>query len=229
MRPLATVADMRLVAETHGAQLEGASLSRPICSSQAGALGVSAGWRTIRQATSVERRAVRSHGDSMHWPIGRLTSWVALLAAVCAVGIAAGTAMATEPSGLSSTEIAAGEFMAPVEVNFLDHDGDASAGTVSTIHLFRIVLQPGGTTGWHQHSGPGWAMVTAGTLTHYGGDDPLCRPAVYEAGSAFLEQEERTHIAFNRGDVPVELYAAFMLPPGGELRIDASAPGNCPF
>jgi len=165
----------------------------------------------------------------MHWLAARLTTWVALLTALCAMGLGPGEATATEPSGLSSTEIAVGEFIAPLDVDFAGPDGPMSAATVNTMHTFRIVVEPGGSTGWHHHSGPGWAVIVAGTLTHYGGDDPLCRPVVYEAGSAFLEQEFRTHIAFNRGDVPVELYATFMLPANGELRIDASAPGNCPF
>jgi quercetin dioxygenase-like cupin family protein len=136
--------------------------------------------------------------------------------------------LATEPAGITSTPLSQGEFEDHTVVTFLTGEGEAG-GTVRTFSLFWIVVEPGGTTGWHAHSGPGWAIVVSGTLSHYQGDDPFCQAAVYEAGSAFIEEELRTHIAFNRGDVPVELYAGFMLPEGGELRIDAPAPGNCPF
>ena len=38
------------------------------------------------------------------------------------------------------------------------------------------------------------------------------------------------HIARNEGTVPVTVVQAYLnVPPGGSPRIDAPAPGNCPF
>jgi quercetin dioxygenase-like cupin family protein len=149
--------------------------------------------------------------------------WAVLL------GPGAGAANATEPVAITSTQISHGDLEDGTQVFFVGPHGETGGGSIATLTLFWIVVEPGGTTGWHQHSGPGWAIVVSGTLSHYEGDDPFCQATVFGPGSAFVEQELHTHTAMNHGDVPVELYAAFMLPEGGELRIDAPAPGNCPF
>ncbi len=144
--------------------------------------------------------------------------------------LAVTTARATPPSGLSATALGGGDLGEPILASFHGDDiAPSSAREISTISVFKYALEPGGTFGWHQHSGPVWAVITAGTFTLYSGDDPLCRPEVFPAGSAFLDPGDRTHIGMNEGAIPVEIYAAFMLPPGGPPRIDVPAPGNCPF
>jgi len=50
------------------------------------------------------------------------------------------------------------------------------------------VWQPGGTTGWHTHPGHTLIVVTAGTITHYDGDDPNCTPHVYTVGMTFVDR-----------------------------------------
>lgn len=49
---------------------------------------------------------------------------------------------------------------------------------VSKVTVMKYAAEPGASFGWHQHGGPVWAVVTAGALTLYHGDDPSCRPSV---------------------------------------------------
>lgn len=88
----------------------------------------------------------------------------------------------------------------------------------------QTVLQPGGTFGWHEHGGPVWAVIASGTLTLY---DEACQPETFNAGEAFLDGGNHTHIANNEGEVDVVIYATFMLPTGGAPRIDVPDPGTC--
>jgi len=74
-------------------------------------------------------------------------------------------------------------------------------------------------------------VVTQGTLTVYDGDDPACTPHRYSPGSGFLDAGlGHVHIARNEGTTPVTVVQTYLnVPPGGSQRIDAPAPGNCPF
>ena len=134
-------------------------------------------------------------------------------------------ALATPPEGLSGTPLAAGTIDEAVRAKFKDGaDGFGRGTDVSNIVMVKFVLEPGGTFGWHQHGGPVWAVVTSGTLTLY---DEACQPEIVSAGEAFLDGGNHTHNAFNEGSEPVEIHATFMLPTGGEARIDVPDPGTC--
>ena len=140
------------------------------------------------------------------------------------------TANATPPLGINSIPVASGVLPGPLPVALGGH----GAGTVRKVEVNRIamtkfVLEPGGTFGWHQHGGPVWAVVASGTLTLYSGDDRTCEPQVVEAGSALLDPGDHTHVGRNEGEEVLEIYATFMLPEGGEPRIDAPDPGHCSF
>jgi quercetin dioxygenase-like cupin family protein len=159
---------------------------------------------------------------------------IILVVYVAALLVSAGwvvkTATATPPSGLTATPLAAGALPEPIRLKLRDDRSGFGAGTsVSQIVMVKFTLESGGTFGWHQHGGPVWAIVAAGMLTLYDGDDLACQPHVYAAGSSLLDEGTHTHIARNEGSVPVEIYATFMLPAGGQPRIDVPTPGNCPF
>ena len=139
-----------------------------------------------------------------------------------------GTASATLPSGVIGVPVASGALPEMVRAKFMGDDNGFTNGTyVTKIVLVRFSVEPGGTFGWHQHGGPVWAIVKTGTLTIYSGDDPTCTPQVYEAGSAFLDPGDHTHLGINETNEPVEIYATFMLPEGGQTRLDAPDPGLC--
>jgi len=159
---------------------------------------------------------------------------IALLAGVALAllltsSFVAGTAMATPGNGVTGTPVASGALPEPVRVKFKDEAGFGEGVEVSSITTIKYTVQPGGYFGWHQHGGPVWAVIASGTLTLYDGGDPSCTGQPYPAGSAFLDSGNHTHNARNETDQIVEVYATFMLPAGGPLRVDMPNPGVCPF
>src|ERR1700688_5225795 len=100
----------------------------------------------------------------------------------------------------------------------------------SDLYVQSNVWQPGGSTGWHTHPGHTLIIVTAGTITHYDGNDPNCTPHVYTTGMTFVDRGgSHIHIVRNEGDVVAQVIAFRLVPAGQPGRIDAPDPGNCPF
>jgi hypothetical protein len=71
--------------------------------------------------------------------------------------------------------------------------------------------------------------VISGTVTFYESDDPTCAPTVRSSGQGYLDVGEHAHIARNESGAAAENLVTYLAPPGAPLRIDADAPGNCPF
>jgi len=92
-----------------------------------------------------------------------------------------------------------------------------------------IDVAPGGHSGWHFHPGPVLVVVKTGTITFYMGDDPSCSPHVHPAGTTFFENGGMVGIARNEGSANATVVATFFVPAGSPTRLDADAPGNCPF
>ena len=99
----------------------------------------------------------------------------------------------------------------------------------------KIVIAPGGHTGWHSHPGPVVVLIAAGELSFYDGDDLTCTARTYSTGQAFVDSGQgHVHIARNEGSIPLELYVTYFdVTPGaaapGAFRIDVPNPGNCSF
>lgn len=153
----------------------------------------------------------------------RLTA-VALVAAVTAVGV--GSAVATPGSGVLAAPILArgtldGHFK--IKMHRASNRGDVA--------VQHVVLAPGGSTGWHTHHGPAIVIIKSGSFTLYDGDDPSCGGTTYEAGDVFVDEGYgHVHIGRNEGSANTELYVTYLDVPVGESpRVDAPAPGNCPF
>ncbi|HLG56829.1 MAG TPA: cupin domain-containing protein [Vicinamibacterales bacterium] len=104
---------------------------------------------------------------------------------------------------------------------------DDAADTV----MQKIVIGPGGSTGWHSHPGPAIALVTNGELTLYSSDDPACTDRAFGAGQAFVDSGQgHVHNARNLTSQNTEVWVTYLdVPPGGSVRIDAADPGNCVF
>jgi len=66
-------------------------------------------------------------------------------------------------------------------------------------------------------------------VTFYEHDDPTCTPIVHPAGTVVLETSGDVHIARNEGSINTEFVVTQILAAGVAPRIDAPAPGNCPF
>jgi quercetin dioxygenase-like cupin family protein len=134
---------------------------------------------------------------------------VAMLLAVPSAG------WASPDSGVSGTVLAEG----------------TSAGTVATrnrgatdVVVRRILIEPGGSTGWHYHTGELVAVVLTGTLTRRLDD---CSVETSTAGDAFVEPAGRDHVHIGRnlGTEPVELYVTYLIPAGDPLAVAQSDPG----
>jgi quercetin dioxygenase-like cupin family protein len=91
-----------------------------------------------------------------------------------------------------------------------------------------IIIEPGGSTGWHWHDGHLYGVVKMGTLTH---DTAQCRlDGIYNPGDPIREESgpEHVHIGRNLGTVPVVLQVLYIKPAGTPLSQDAPDPG-CGF
>jgi quercetin dioxygenase-like cupin family protein len=100
----------------------------------------------------------------------------------------------------------------------------------SDLYLQSNVWQPGGSTGWHTHPGHSLIIITAGAVTVYEGDDPTCTPHVYTAGMSLVDPGgDHVHLIRNEGSVEARGYAVQLIPAQATRRVDAAAPGFCPF
>jgi quercetin dioxygenase-like cupin family protein len=94
--------------------------------------------------------------------------------------------------------------------------------------LREITIAPGGSTGWHWHTGQLYGVIEAGTLTHNMADCSV--DGVYPAEAAIFEPSgaDHVHIGRNLGDTPMVLRVLYILPAGSALSEDAADPG-CGF
>ena len=168
----------------------------------------------------------------------RRLMWVVLLSAAIMLTALfhASPAWATPANGFTSTPLAQGQFdQFNVFNSFVLPNSQVWLSRQRTKGLsdgavLVNVWQPGGSTGWHTHPGHTLIFVTAGTVTQYQSDDPNCTPHVYTAGMAFVDEGgAHVHIVRNEGSVPAQVIAIRLIPAGQPGRIDAPAPGNCPF
>jgi quercetin dioxygenase-like cupin family protein len=159
------------------------------------------------------------------------------LVTAAAVSVAfAGAALATPPSGiLSGTVLARATFADPVDIKFkldADHTEVIHVRDARETAMQQIVVAPGGSTGWHSHPGPAVALVKAGELTLYSGDDPTCTGRTYSPGQAFVDAGQgHVHIARNLSQSEnLEVWVTYFDVPAGEsFRLDVPDPGNCGF
>jgi hypothetical protein len=141
----------------------------------------------------------------------------------------------TQSSGSQSTLLGRASFGDPLDETFKvkrvtgDWHVEVKAKPTLDLAVQRIVFQPGGQSGWHTHPGPVFIQVVSGMMTFYESDDPDCEPIVRTAGQGYLDVGEHAHIARNETESVAENLVTYLAPPGAALRIDADAPGNCPF
>jgi len=166
---------------------------------------------------------------------GRQLALAAIVAAISSVSVAA---VLTPSSLVSSVIFARASFSDPTDVRF-KIKGQAEEvinvnGAGDTV-MQKIVIEPGGHTGWHSHPGPVVVLIASGEMSFYDGDDPTCTARTYSLGEAFVDSGQgHVHIARNEGSVPLELYVTYFdvtpgVPAPGAFRIDAPDPGNCSF
>jgi quercetin dioxygenase-like cupin family protein len=140
------------------------------------------------------------------------------------------TLLATPSSGLTTTPIGratiADKFKVRAHTEFLDVRLD-SKGPVDVV-VGSNRLAPGGTVGWHTHTGPVIVLIRKGAMTLY---DEDCTPHVVFAGEAFVENitGDHAHTARNEGIEDLEWTGTSFVPVGFPGRIDQPAPLTCPI
>ena len=147
-------------------------------------------------------------------------------------------ARATPQVGVSSVTIAHGTFD-EIDI-FAKTDLDpgnprdywkAMINTKGASHLYVLqnTVAPGGSFGWHSHTGPSLVIVMSGTATEYEGDDPTCTPRVHPAGTTFVDPGEASgHLVRNDGNVNLVVTVVRFVPEGVVQRLDSPNPGYCP-
>ena len=73
-----------------------------------------------------------------------------------------------------------------------------------------ILVEPGGSFGWHSHPGPVFVGVESGTLALYMAHQGHCRRTSVGPGQAFVEDGGAVHLARNEGSTPIQIYATFL-------------------
>ena len=146
-----------------------------------------------------------------------------LLIAVAAAAAAtvAGVAIATPPSGVLANEPLGRGTLEP-QFKLKLRDSSEAGDTV----VQRIVLAPGGHSGWHSHPGVELGIVKSGSVTVY---DSNCAGSTYTAGKSFVAPGYGSaHIARNEGATNTELVLINLdVPPGAPARNDEPDPGSC--
>jgi quercetin dioxygenase-like cupin family protein len=164
---------------------------------------------------------------------------LAVLATVGAAAVAAiATAATALPSGAAAprqAEQAHGVHITPLSAGTIGSRVHAhSAGIEIETHgprdmlVTSIVVDPGGSFGWHTHPGPVLVAVSKGTLTFYEPQGARCSRSTVTAGQAFIEDGRDVHLARNEGSDPIELNAIFLARTGTtEFLTPVPEPRGC--
>jgi quercetin dioxygenase-like cupin family protein len=144
---------------------------------------------------------------------------------VSALALVVGAALATPPKGATTT---------PITRATLGTFADQNAGIKveskqrwADVVVVKVVVEPGGSSGWHHHPGVGLASVKSGAVTVY---DEKCKKSVYKSGKGFLESHDQPGLVRNHGKVDAVFYVTFIVPTKTTeegMRIDAPKPKNC--
>jgi quercetin dioxygenase-like cupin family protein len=143
-----------------------------------------------------------------------------VVAGVVLAGLVTGVALATPPSGATSTLLSAGAFTSNAHAN-------QSANAVAQI--VRVDFAQGGSTGWHSHPGAEIVTVQSGAVTFERVRDRECHINTYTAGQGFVAYPQDTFNVTNASATdPAEMVVVlFDIPSGGPARIDRADPGIC--
>jgi hypothetical protein len=174
-------------------------------------------------------------------PESRLKSRLVSAIALAFVGVATLIilpARATPQSGVSSVTIAHGTFdeidvFAKTDINPGNSTDywKAMINTKGASHLYVLqnTVVPGGSFGWHNHTGPSLVIVMSGVATQYEGNDPTCTPSLHPAGTTFVDSGEASgHLVRNDGNVNLVVTVVRLVPEGAVQRLDKPNPGYCP-
>jgi hypothetical protein len=118
-------------------------------------------------------------------------------------------------SGVSAQLIASQDLPEPVQVKI--EEGSNLNLDITQVLTYKLIIAPGGYTGWHQQGGPHLTIIASGALTYY---DATCTGVVYPAGTSISDPGLDTHVMTNEGNVDAVIYVTELLPADGRLQID---------
>ncbi|MFD4294324.1 cupin domain-containing protein [Rhodococcus sp. NPDC058532] len=144
----------------------------------------------------------------------------AALTSIAAFGLTA-PAGATPPQGVTADTLAELE-LAPSLLP-PPPPGHAAVPDETEGTLRRLVIAPGGSTGWHRHGGHVQGLVVSGTLTRV---LPDCSRVTSPAGAWVTEDPGGDHVGLNLGPDPVVLLVTYLLP--DDVPFAEDAPARCP-
>src|SRR5215217_3771581 len=161
----------------------------------------------------------------------RTTLLVTLGVSVLALlALVVGAALANTPSGVKATPVTATQITRAPLGNFEAENKGIEVESVrrsADVAIVKVVIEPGGSTGWHHHPGVVMVPVKAGTVTEY---DAECQATTIQAGHGFVESKSEVHLVRNEGDVRAVLFATFLVPsatPPDGLTISDPRPPGC--
>ncbi|NMN97859.1 cupin domain-containing protein [Antrihabitans stalactiti] len=92
-----------------------------------------------------------------------------------------------------------------------------------------LIVDPGGSVGWHSHPGDVLVNVADGNATRYEADDKDCKPARFTVGEGWVEHPHHVHTVRNETDKPLTLNVVLITPAGMSPGVSEPDPGNCRF
>jgi quercetin dioxygenase-like cupin family protein len=141
------------------------------------------------------------------------------------LALVVGAALATPPKDATVTPLTR------ATLGKFEHQSDGikveSKQRWADVAVAKVVLKPGGSTGWHYHPGVTVVSVNSGAVTEY---DKKCHKTFLKAGKGFVESNHEVHVVRNQGKAKAVLYATLIVPTSTTdegLRVDAPKPKNC--
>lgn len=95
------------------------------------------------------------------------------------------------------------------------------------VQVFKLTIHPGGTGGWHSHSGPVIVNVTQGTATFYEAHGRSCTKRTIDKGKAFVEQPGVIHTTRNEGKRDLVIHGVSIRPKGSQPGTWQLRPADC--
>lgn len=148
-----------------------------------------------------------------------------LTLAIIGMAVAAFAATAQVMAGTGPNHATIGPF------HFQSNDFKIDSKHPTEVVMPTFSINPGKSNLWHTHPGPGFILVTSGTLTLYRAlDDGSCSKSVYHPGEGYVEAPGEVHIARNEGTDILQGVATFLDVPAGTtaFRTTVSSPAACP-
>ena len=151
---------------------------------------------------------------------------IAILGALLALAVSAGTALATPGVGITSS---------PVLARGTNQTAQVVAGAANTdVVTTQLTLAPGATTGWHSHPGPVTVVVTSGTVSFWRTPDCVERTLVagdsVNLSDAVIAPGGGTglDLARNQGTVPATVMLTHVnIPVGSSALLQPVATTPC--